>query len=109
MNPLLISPIISFLVAGIVFADAKRRGLARQSRMRWTVAVGFGSLSGFLCAFTFENTLSRVYFTLSGTPVVVQSPYELLTLLFGVGLGTSAMSVLAYGLGSRVVLFKNRS
>lgn len=109
LHPLLVSPLITILVMGVVYADTNRRALARRTRLRWTVGVGLVSLGGFLGAFAFDSVLSRAYYLILGRPVVVHTPRELLTGLFIVGLTVSAIAVLVYGIGSRSGPLKVRS
>ncbi len=104
LHPLLVSPFVTLLVTGLVYADAKRRALPRQTQLRWTVGVGLVSLGGFLGAYAFDNLLAQAYTRFFEGQIVVHSPREVLTLLFVVGLSISVMAVLVYGVGSRLGL-----
>ncbi|WP_254533897.1 hypothetical protein [Natrinema gelatinilyticum] len=113
LHPLLVSPLVTFLVMGIVYTDTKRRALELRTRLLWTIGVGLVSLGGFLGAFVFDSVLSRAYFRayvlILGRPVVVQSPREFLLIPFMVGTTVSAIAVLVYGIRSRFAPLKTRS
>lgn len=109
LHPLLVSPLIAVLAAGIVYADAGRLSLPSRTRLGWTVGVGLVSLGGFLGAFAFDGALARTSALVIGGPVVVHTPRELLVGIFAVGLAISAMAVLIYGFGTRVGIAGGRS
>lgn len=107
LNPLLISPAVTLVAMGVVYIDAKRR--LPRTRLWWTAAVGFVSQGGFLVAVAFDTLFFRAYSLIFGAQVVVQSPYDALTFLFAIGLSSSVLAVLSYGIGSRVGPFDTRS
>lgn len=109
LHPLLVSPLVTLLVMGIVYTDTKRRALTLRTRVQWTVGVGFVSFGGYLGAYAFDDVLSRAYSLIFGGPVVVHSPREFLTGLFTVGLMVSVLAVLTYGIGSRFGPLKTQS
>ena len=94
--------VVPVLAAGLVYADASRRGLSTRRRLLWTVGVAVVSYAGFLGAYSSDGWLFRAYAGLTGSPLVVASPRELLALVAVAGLAVSAASVLAYGFASRV-------
>jgi hypothetical protein len=101
---LLLALPVTAVAAGVVYADAARRGLPLASRLRWTAGVSAGSLAGFSVAFGLASWLFRAVHSLTGSPggaVVVVSPVELVTTLSAAALAVSAAAVLAYGFGSR--------
>lgn len=109
LHPLLVSPLIAVLAAGIVDADAGRLSLSRRRRLGWTVGVGLVSLGGFLGAFAFDGALSRAYALVLGESMVVHTSRELLAGLFAVGLAISTTAVLIYGVGTRAGFRRGRS
>ena len=86
----------------IVYTDAYRRSLSMRSRLGWTVGVGLLSLGGSLTLFAFDSMLYRQYLQLLGQPLIVRSPFELLTWLLSVGTAFSGILVLVYTVGSRI-------
>jgi hypothetical protein len=92
--------VVPFLAAGLVYADARRRGVGR--RFLWSVAVGAVSAAGFIGALAFDGPLFRASAAFTGGPPVVGSPRGLLAGLAAVGLAVTAAAVLAYGVGSRL-------
>jgi len=94
--------VVPALAAGLVYADAYRRGLSTGRRLLWSGAVAVVSYTGFLGAYAFDGRLFRSYVALTGAEPVVSSPRQLLAWVVVLGLTVSAASVLAYGVGSRV-------
>lgn len=101
LHPLLASPIVTLLAAGLVYADAGRRELPRRTRLGWTLGTALVSLGGYLAVGVFDDLLVRSYLRLLGEPLVVRSPREVLMVLLVAGLAISLTAVLGYGLGSR--------
>ena len=64
--------------------------------------VGLLSLGGSLTLFAFDSMLYRQYLLLLGQPLIVRSPFELLTWLLSVGTAFSGILVLVYTVGSRI-------
>jgi hypothetical protein len=98
----LVVAVVPLVAAGLVYADARRRGVGGRRRLWWSVAVGTVSAAGFLGALALDGPLFRTYVALTGAAPVVGSPRQLLAGLVAVGLAVSAAAVLAYGAGSRL-------
>jgi hypothetical protein len=102
---------IVLLAMGIVHWDASRRGLPQRTRLRWTGGVGFISSCGFVLSITvFDDILFSVYKARSGHSVVIAiTPYELIMMLFKIGVVISILAVLTYVVGSRFGPLKSQS
>lgn len=99
IHPLALSPFVVWLAVGVVHRDASSRTLARKTRRRWILAVGFVSTGGFLCASAFRVQLARVYLRVSESGI---TPYGLLMGVFIIGVVSSMLAVSVYAVGSRV-------
>jgi len=93
---------LAAVAAVLVYADATRRDLPAGLRTRWTAGVAAGSALGVLTVFGLDGALFRAVAGITGGPVVVTAPWQLVALLSGVALVVSAGAVLVYGLGSRL-------
>ncbi|WP_254272076.1 hypothetical protein [Haloarcula marina] len=82
MNAFLLALAVGFAAVAAVVAgvDAARRG---RSWLPATVAVGGTTVAASLVALSAESALLSGYATLTGGPVVVASPRELLAVLVG--------------------------
>jgi hypothetical protein len=101
LHPFWIAPFAALLAAGLVAVDATRFGLDARRRLYWAVGVGLVSASGFLGAFLVLPEAYQFYHRLTGQPVVVRTPYEVVLNGVLVGLAVTALAMLAYGIGTR--------
>ncbi|WP_313695142.1 hypothetical protein [Halorarum halobium] len=101
LHPLVVAPPVVLLAMGVTYADGTRRSLTVPARLRWTLGIGCVSIGGFLAAFAFDGVVFRLYSVAVGRQFIVQSPRELLTILFSIGLVISTVAVLLYGVASR--------
>lgn len=102
LHPILFAPLIALLTMATVYGDTRRRSLPLRTRLGWTVGVGVFSLGGSITVFMHASMFYRQYLLLLGRPLVVRSPFELLTWLLSVGTASSAVLVLIYVVGSRI-------
>ncbi|WP_311172301.1 hypothetical protein [Halobellus ordinarius] len=102
LHPMLFVLPIVILTMAMVFGDAHRRALPVRTKVAWTLGIGILSLIGFVIVFSFDSTLYRQYLLLFGKPLVVRTPYELLTWLLTVGTTFSAGLCLIYAVGTRI-------
>jgi len=102
LHPMLFAPPIVLLTMAVVFGDEHRRALPVRTKVAWTLGIGILSLIGFVTVFSFDSTLYRQYLLLSGKPLVVRTPYELLMWLLTVGTAFSAVLCLIYAVGTRI-------
>jgi hypothetical protein len=103
---LLTGVIIGMIGTALVYADTVRRELPVRTRYLWTGGVGAISIGGSIALAVFDSTLVQLYVRLTQSPVVVQSPRDLVITISTIGLVITTGAVLAYGFGSRVGPFK---
>lgn len=93
--------LVGLLAAGVVYADAGRRGVARTGRVLVAAGLGTGSLAGFLVPYVFEGPVRTAYFHLLKSRPIAVSPVEWVAVSVATGLLLSVIGVGSYLVGVR--------
>ncbi|ESS09995.1 MAG: hypothetical protein A07HN63_00206 [uncultured archaeon A07HN63] len=87
------------LATAVVVVDTHRRGLSPRVQAGWVGFVAISSIGGSVAVAVGDTVFLRLLQL--GMPLVVVTPFQLLTTVLIAGLTLSALAVLTYGVGSR--------
>jgi len=99
--PVAVALFVSPVAVALVYADARRRDLSQRYCTVAASTVGVASLGGFLAASVLGSELLAAYYRLLNQPAIAVTPLDLLFSLLMVGLASTTLAVIGYGLASR--------